>query len=205
MKRFFITGIDTGVGKTITSVAICASGIADYWKPVQAGNLENTDTDVIRKLTDKFGVVCHDEAFRLKMAASPHIAAKNENVSIRISKFKLPDTDNHIVIEGAGGLMVPLNDNEYMIDLISALNSEIILVINNYLGSINHSLLSLKIIENYNLKLKGLVFCGSTQLSSEEYIISHSPVKNIWRIPRGEVLDFSFINTVSKQFITLWD
>ncbi|MFH0867509.1 MAG: dethiobiotin synthase, partial [Bacteroidota bacterium] len=134
MKNYFVTGIGTDVGKTIVSAILCEALQADYWKPVQCGSLDHTDSDVVRNLLSNNKSNIHPEIYRLKTAASPYHAATLENVYIDPGKIILPKTNNDLIIEGAGGLMVPLNDNYLMIDLIKKLNAEVILVSQNYLG-----------------------------------------------------------------------
>src|ERR1700753_1865673 len=143
-KPLFVTGIGTGIGKTIVSVILVEKLQADYWKPVQSGDLQDTDSDKIRSLVSNDKTRIFPEAYRLTQPFSPHKSAAIDNVTIDPDAFVVPVTDNMLIIEGAGGLMVPLNNNFLMIDLIKKLNAEVILVSRNYLGSINHTLLSLE-------------------------------------------------------------
>src|SRR6476661_6487153 len=143
-KIIFVSGTGTGIGKTFVSAILAEALHADYWKPVQAGYATITDSDWVKNaLTNKKSVV-HPEAYKLKLAASPHIGAREENITISLQKIadKLPAGDNDLIIEGAGGLMVPLNDHEFVTDLIKLLNVPVVLVSRNTLGSINFSLLS---------------------------------------------------------------
>ena len=140
--QFFVTGIGTGIGKTLISAILAKALDADYWKPVQAGYENGTDSDwVMQKLTNS---KIHPEVYKLKLAASPHIAAREERIQISIEHIieKKPVENRNLIIEGPGGLMVPLNEHEFVIDLIKALGMRVILVSRNYLGSINHSLLT---------------------------------------------------------------
>jgi len=148
MKRYFVTGIGTEVGKTIASAIITQALKADYWKPVQAGELDNSDRMKAEALIDNDRSKFHTEAYRLNQPMSPHAAAERDGVEIDISSIKMPNTNNHLVIEGAGGLLVPLNKKDTILDLIEALNCEIILVSRHYLGSINHTLMSIEILLN---------------------------------------------------------
>lgn len=190
------------MGKTVTAACICASGQADYWKPVQAGGLDCTDTDELGKLVE--GIICHPESFRLTLPASPHKAAAHDGISLNVADFVAPKTEKHLVIEGAGGLLVPLNDRETMLDLAIHLDTEIILVIRNYLGSINHSLLTIETLWQRGVDMLGIVFCGHAEPSSEEYIIRYSGLKNIWKIPQAEEPTPLFINKNAQQFSKLW-
>ena len=151
MQPIFITGIGTGVGKTIVSAIVTEALQADYWKPVQAGFMEGTDKTVVRDLLSNHTSRVHEEVYKLKLAASPHIAAREENIEIDLEKIyrdysQLLISNDHVVIEGAGGIMVPLNEREFVIDLIKILDAKVILVSRNYLGSINHSLLTAEIL-----------------------------------------------------------
>jgi len=162
MRPIFITGIGTDVGKTIASVIIVHALYADYWKPVQAGLDEETDSDFVRKMLKGSQSVVHPEIYRLKLAASPHIAAAKETINIELDQIEsqLPSIDRFVVIEGAGGIMVPLNSNEFVIDLIAKLNAQVILVSRNYLGSINHSLLTAALCRQKKLDVLGWIFNG---------------------------------------------
>src|SRR5476649_1485023 len=143
-KPLFVTGIGTGIGKTIVSAILTEKLKADYWKPIQAGDLDNSDTLKVKSLITNTSSKIHPEAYRLTQACSPHKAAAIDGITIDQKNILLPVTDNKLIIEGAGGLMVPLNNNFLMIDLIQQLNAGVILVVKHYLGSINHTLLSLE-------------------------------------------------------------
>ena len=166
MKRFFVTGIGTDVGKTIASAILVEALRADYWKPIQAGNLSNTDTLKVRSLISNLISVIHPETYRFSKALSPHAAAQADKVKIKTEKIIVPKTTNILVIEGAGGLMVPLNDKSLVIDLIEKFKAEVILVSNNYLGSINHTLLSVEALKSRNIAIckSSLVFLKSKKL-----------------------------------------
>lgn len=169
IKGYFITGIGTGVGKTFVSALLCKANQWDYWKPIQCGSLENTDSDFVRSIADQSKI--HPEKYLLKEAASPHQAAHHENVSISIHDFKLPDSNVPILVEGAGGLMVPLNYNgETMLDLIKHFNLPVIVVVNFYLGSINHTLLSLNQMKSAGIPIYCIVYNGSINLESKMII-----------------------------------
>jgi dethiobiotin synthetase len=170
MRRIFITGIGTGVGKTIVSAIVAEALQADYWKPVQTGSIEGTDTEMVKKLISNGKTKIHTEAFCLKKPVSPHEAAAEEGISIAVKNIYPPITSNILVIEGAGGIMVPLNNKETMLDLIKVLNSEIILVVRNYLGSINHTLLSASALNNAGIKVAGIIYSGVSNPASENVI-----------------------------------
>jgi dethiobiotin synthetase len=160
MSAYFITGIGTDVGKTVISAIIAEALHADYWKPVQAGYAEGTDSEWVREMLTNTTSVVHQESYRLKLAASPHIAAYEEGIEISTDKIvdERPVTNKALIIEGPGGLMVPLNDNEFVIDLIKKLNATVIVVSRNYLGSINHSLLTARVLVQNNINVMGWIF-----------------------------------------------
>jgi len=194
MKPLFITGIGTDVGKTIISAIIVEKLQADYWKPVQAGDLDNSDTIKVRKLVNNPISVFHPEAYRLTQPFSPHKAAHLDGIEIDIDKIVLPQTNNQLIIEGAGGLMVPLNNKHLMIDLIERLSADVILVSRNYLGSINHTLLSISALNNRGIKIKALVFNGEADEYSETAIIDYLPgnavlihIANLSSINKNEI------------------
>ena len=177
-KPIFITGIGTGIGKTITSAVLVEKLQADYWKPIQSGDLGYSDTDKVRELVSNKKSVFHPEAYRLTQPFSPHKSAELERVRIELSKIIPPETENQLIIEGAGGLMVPLNDTDLMIDLIQMLEAEVVLVSQNYLGSINHTLMSAEILQLRGIKLKSIIFCGETDLSSQRIILKHLKIES---------------------------
>lgn len=162
MKRYFITGIGTDVGKTLIAAIIAEALEADYWKPVQAGYVNGTDSQWVKKMMTNEKSVIHNEIYKFKLAASPHIAAAEEGMEVSIDKIvdEIPSTANTLLIEGAGGLIVPLNKNDFVIDLIRSLDAPVIIVSKNYLGSINHSLLTAKILKQNSINVLGWIFNG---------------------------------------------
>lgn len=182
MKTIVVTGIGTGVGKTIISAILVEALQADYWKPIQAGDLENSDTNTVQKLVSSEKSVFHLEAFRLKNPMSPHAAAKLDQVEIKLNALSIPKTENTLIIELAGGLMVPLNSEELNIDLLKKWNAPVILVSKNYLGSINHSLLSLELLKNNHIPVLGIIFNGERNIPTEEFILQYSKAYRIGRI-----------------------
>lgn len=194
MKPLFITGIGTDVGKTIISAILVEKLQADYWKPVQSGDLENSDTMKVRSMVANTRSVFHPEAYRLTQPFSPHKSADLDNLEINIANIIAPHSKNRLIIEGAGGLLVPLNKKDYVIDLIQLFNAEVLLVSRNYLGSINHTLLSIELLKHRNIPIKGIIFNGEADKYSEEAILNHSDLTVIGRIPG--------IDQLSKQKIT---
>lgn len=188
-----IAGIHTGIGKTVCSAVICQARGFDYWKPVQAGDLENTDSMTVQNLVSNKNCKIHPERYRLKKPASPHYAAALENILIQRHDFIIPVTKNNLLIETAGGLMSPLAKDFLNIDLLERLNVPVILVSNNYLGSINHTLLSCEALKNRNISVLGLVFVGEQVASSEEFILEHTRLSKLFSIPQFQNLDSATI------------
>ena len=159
LMSFFVTGTDTDVGKTVASAWLMLHLGADYYKPVQAG-LETTDRQTVKDITalgdDRF----HPCQYELEQPLSPHESARRENITIDMGKFKLPQSDRPLVVEGAGGLMVPLNDEALVIDLIVQFDLPAILVVRSGLGTINHTLLSLEAMRKRNIKIAGIIMSG---------------------------------------------
>ncbi len=165
MKPIFITGTGTDVGKTLVAAIVTEALHADYWKPVQAGFSEGTDSLRIEQLITNNKTIIHPELYKLKMAASPHLAAEAENIKISIKDIArhLPNTKNKLIIEGAGGLMVPLNKKKFILHLIKSMKAKVIIVSKNELGSINHSLLTAAILKKEKIDVAGWIF-------NEEYL-----------------------------------
>ena len=199
MKTYFITGIGTEVGKTIASAIVTQALKADYWKPIQAGELNHSDRMKVEALIDNNRTKFHPEAFKLNQPISPHAAAKKDGVEIDISSFKTPHTNNHLVIEGAGGLLVPLNDKDTIMNLIESINCEVILVSRHYLGSINHTLMSIEAIQKRNIPIKGILFNGKENKDSESIITKMSGLNIIGRIDELVDLNKSVINSVAQN------
>ncbi|SDR10633.1 dethiobiotin synthetase [Chryseobacterium soldanellicola] len=197
--KLFITGIGTEVGKTVCSAILTKYFNADYWKPVQSGDLHFSDSMKIQNWVGE-NVVIHLETYRLQLAASPHQSAAEEGISITINDFQLPETQNNLIVEGAGGLMVPLNDTEFMIDLIEKLNIPAALVVRNYLGCINHSLLSILALNQRKINLKYLILNGNFPPDTEKIICKNiQPETEIIRIPNIENLTRENIENITEQ------
>jgi len=192
-----IAGIHTGIGKTICSAIICQSKGYDYWKPVQAGNLDDTDSIFIRKNTSN-NTKIHPETYRLKIAASPHYAAEKEGIEIKREDFILPKSSTKIVVETAGGLMSPFSLSFLNINLIEHLQLPVILVSNNYLGSINHTLLSMDALQERNIEIKGIVFSGEKNEASESFILEYTQVPLLFSIPLLAKVDKESIAVVAS-------
>ncbi|WP_395063337.1 dethiobiotin synthase [Flavobacterium sp.] len=197
--KLFITGIGTDVGKTITSAIITQALKADYWKPIQAGDLDNSDSHKIQRYIANDKTVIHENSYKLNTPASPHLAAKIDGITIDLKQIIEPKTENHLIIEGAGGLLVPLNDNDCIIDLIQK-DYKIILVSRHYLGSINHTLLSFEALKSRNLKVAGIIFSGDENQASEEIILNKTKAKFIGRIDNEPYFDQNVIQYYADLF-----
>jgi dethiobiotin synthetase len=186
--KIFVTGIGTDVGKTIASSILTESLKADYWKPIQAGLSDGkTDLETVKQLVLNSKTTFHESTYNLTSPLSPHWAAKIDGVEINVKKIKLPITNNHLVIEGAGGVFVPINEENVIADLIDE-NYTVILVSKNYLGSINHTLLSIFYLKSIGIKKLGVLFCGEENIESQRIIEKLGRVKIIGRINQIEVL-----------------
>lgn len=170
----FISGIGTGVGKTVCSAILSLHFGAEYWKPVQAGDLHQSDSLYIADWS-KDVVHIHPERYRLQKAASPHNAAAAEGLLIRLADFQLPQSNGKLLIEGAGGLWVPLSDDAFMIDLVQQFNCPVALVIRDYLGCINHTLLSIDTLKQRNIPLAYVVFNGAFDPDTFRVLNKHLP------------------------------
>lgn len=201
--NYFITGIGTNIGKTVVSAILTEALEADYWKPVQAGDLENSDTNKVKNLVNNKKSVFHKETYCLTQPMSPHAATKMDGIEINLNEIKLPTTNNKLIIEGAGGLMVPLNDNTLIIDLIEKIPAEVILVSQNYLGSINHTLLSIESLQARNINIKGIIFNGEENTNSEEFILSHTKVNCLGRIKHHAVINKEVVLSYKNHFQSL--
>ena len=196
---YFITGIGTEVGKTIVSAIVTEALEADYWKPIQAGDLENSDTHKVQRLISTKKSVFHQNAFALKTPMSPHAAAEIDGVKITSAKIKPPKTSNNLVIEGAGGLLVPINNKETIADLIKP-DYRVILVSRHYLGSINHTLLSLELLKSRGLNCFGIIFSGDENPSSEEIIKKMGGVPILGRIENEPYFDKNVVLEYAEIF-----
>lgn len=193
-----IAGIHTGIGKTVCSAVICQALGYDYWKPVQAGELNNSDSIFIDKNVTNPNTVIHQERYRLTIPASPHYAAAIDGVEIKAADFMLPQTDNDIVVETAGGIMSPLSNSFLNIDLMQQLQLPVIIVSNNYLGSINHTLLTVAAMQQRNIPVKGLVFSGSEFASTREFILQYTRLPLLFSIPAFEKITPEVIADFAK-------
>jgi dethiobiotin synthetase len=191
--KYIISGIGTDVGKTVASAIIAQAFEATYWKPVQAGDLDFSDSIKVDQWTDQ-KVTVLPERYRLNQPLSPHAAAAIDNVFIQSDDFEIPEVEGNLIIEGAGGLMVPVNSNGLLyIDLFQKWNLPVILISRHYLGSINHTLLSVEALKSRNIPVEGIVFNGEENMASESIILKMTGLKMIARIPIAYEVNSSFV------------
>jgi dethiobiotin synthetase len=197
-NTYFITGIGTEVGKTIISAVVTEALQADYFKPIQAGELGYSDTDKVKALISNSKSKFFNNAYALKTPMSPHAAAEIDEVTIDMKSISRPKTQNHLVIEGAGGLFVPLNDKDCIIDLIEK-TDKIILVSRHYLGSINHTLLSVEALKNRGFSNIGILFNGNEHLTTERIILEKTQLLCLGRIPEESQISKEIILKHEKR------
>lgn len=199
-KQIIVAGIGTEIGKTVASAVLVEALQADYWKPVQSGALTDSDTDTVRRLISNSVSRFHPEAYRLTQPLSPHAAAERDGVTIEPETITLPQTENALVVELAGGLMVPLNNNYLNIDLVQQLGLPVVLVSRNYLGSINHTLLSVEACRSRNIPLLGILFNGPTVTATETFLLNYTGLDCIGRIGQEDVVTKEVIAKYASAF-----
>lgn len=187
--KIFITGTGTDIGKTIVSSWICAHTGYDYFKPIQSGDLDNTDSDKVERLA---AVKVHKEIYRFSNPLSPHIASKLENISIDIQKIKLPKSNN-LIIEGAGGVLVPINQENYVIDIIKKFASPVIIVASTNLGTINHTLLTIEALRKRSIEILGVIMYGDENIENNLSIANYGKIEILGHLP--------IVDNLSKNFL----
>lgn len=197
--QLIVAGIGTEIGKTVTSAILVEALEADYWKPVQSGALEDSDTETVRRLISNTTTRFHPEAYRLTQPLSPHAAAEIDGVRIEMSRINVPDSDNTLIIELAGGLMVPLNDRDLTIDWVAQSGLPVVLVSRNYLGSINHTLLSVEACRNRKIPLLGLIINGPSVPATEQFILNYSGLQCLGRIGQETGITKEIVKTYANQ------
>ena len=197
--KLFITGIGTDVGKTVASAITVQALEADYWKPIQAGDLDHSDTDKVKALVSNKKSQFHPNAYALNTPASPHYAASLDGIVLDIKKIQEPITANHLVIEGAGGILVPLNDTDSIIDLIHK-DHKVVVVSRHYLGSINHTLLTFEALKNRNIAVAGIIFSGDENQATESIILKKTKVNCIGRIDNEPYFDQNVVQYYADLF-----
>lgn len=197
--KIFVTGIGTDVGKTIASSIVVEALEADYWKPVQAGDLDNSDSRKVQKLVSNGKSRFHENSYKLNTPASPHLAAELDGIVIDLKKIKEPKTDNHLVIEGAGGILVPLNEKDCIVDLVQK-EYKVIVVSRHYLGSINHTLLTIEALKSRKIEVSGIIFSGDENKATEEIILKKTNAKFIGRIDNEPYFDANVVSYYADKF-----
>jgi len=197
--KLFITGIGTDVGKTIAAAIVTEALNADYWKPIQAGDLEESDSHKIKKYLSNGTTVIHANSYAFKTPASPHLAAELDDIVVNLSDIKEPQTANHLVIEGAGGIYVPLNDNDTIANLIKP-DYKVIVVSRHYLGSINHTLLTVEALKHRGITIAGIIFNGDENAASESIILKKTGLAMIGRIENEPYFDQNVIADYADSF-----
>lgn len=197
--KLFITGIGTDVGKTIASAIVTQALEADYWKPIQAGDLDNSDSHKVKSKISNPKSQIFENSYKFNTPASPHFAAAIDGITIDLKQIKEPATTNHLVIEGAGGILVPLNNQDCIIDLIQK-DYKVLLVSRHYLGSINHTLLTFEALKNRNIPLAGIIFSGDENKASEEIILAKTKAKFIGRIEEEPYFNANVIQQYADDF-----
>lgn len=200
MKGIIVAGIGTEVGKTVVSAILTTSLQGEYWKPIQCGDEKDLDTAVMQELVDADRHPIHPSAYTLKAPLSPHHAARLENTSICLKNIVPPQTGRPLIIEGVGGIFVPLTAKILSFDLFKSWNMPWILVSKHYLGSINHTLLTLEALKRNNISISGIVFNGNPNHDSE------SAIQQFGQVPfLGRLLPESNINPQTIQrYAKLW-
>ncbi|HEU4791194.1 MAG TPA: dethiobiotin synthase [Flavobacterium sp.] len=197
--KLFITGISTDVGKTIASAIIVEALEADYWKPIQAGDVDHSDSHKVKSYISNKRTIIHPNSYLLNTPASPHLAAAIDGITIDLNKIEEPKTQNHLIVEGAGGVFVPLNDMDCVIDLIQP-DYKVIVVSRHYLGSINHTLLTIESLHNRKIAIGGIVFSGEENKATESIILNKTGIKCIGRIEQEPYFDQNVIKEYADLF-----
>ncbi|MEM8764502.1 MAG: dethiobiotin synthase [Bacteroidota bacterium] len=185
--NYFVTGISTEVGKTVVSAILTEALEADYWKPVQAGDLDDSDSHKIKRFISNAKTVIHPNTYALNTPMSPHAAAAIDCIHIDLKQIVRPNTNNHLIIEGAGGLLVPLNKEDTIMDLIQP-DDKVVVVSRHYLGSINHTLLTIEKLLEKDLMV-GIIFSGDEHPTTESIILKKTQVSFLGRINEEPVFD----------------
>lgn len=198
MTTYFITGIGTDVGKTVASAIITEALKTDYWKPIQAGDLDNCDTKKVKHLVSNTTTKFHDNSYALQTPMSPHAAADIDGITIDLKNIKKPNTKNNLVIEGAGGILVPINTKNTILDLIKP-HYKVIVISRHYLGSINHTLLTLNLLKEKGFDV-ALIFSGNEHKPSEDISIKMTNVNVIGRINEEPYFDKNVVLEYADKF-----
>lgn len=197
-KKIFVTGISTDVGKTLVSAVLTEALKADYWKPIQAGELDFSDADTVKTLISNCVSKFYPITYPLKTPMSPHAAADIDGVTVETRKILEPKTDNHLIIEGAGGILVPINHKETILDIIPS-DATVVVVSRHYLGSINHTLMTLELLKQKGFDI-ALVFSGNEHPTTESIIKKMSGIRVVGRINEEAIINKSVVKKYADLF-----
>lgn len=189
MSRFIVSGTDTGVGKTVVSAMLVAGLGATYWKPIQAGTDGGTDTTRVAEMTGVADNKILPEAYCLSLPASPHLSAETDGIAIDLEKLDVPDVTGPLIVEGAGGLMVPLTRATLQIEVFAGWDLPIIVCARTSLGTINHTLMSLAVLHDWELPIHGIIFVGDENKDSQKTIVEMGGVRALGRLPQLDVIN----------------
>ena len=199
MSGYFVTGTDTDVGKTVVCSWLMLALDGEYWKPVQAGLDGETDEAMVRRLTGLPNERFHDSVYRLKAALSPHEAARREGIAIDINRMTLPRHRRPLIVEGAGGLLVPLNGESFVADLIVKLGLPVILVARSQIGTINHTLLCLEALRARQIEIAGVVINGPANPANRDALANFGRVPIVAELPVFEPLDRASVAQAARR------
>lgn len=204
MTGYFVTGTDTNVGKTVLSALLVAALNAVYWKPVQTGTSEGSDREAVRRWSQAADERLPPERFRFTPPVSPHLAAREAGLQIKLSDFSFPDAPagHRWIVEGAGGVLVPINEREVMRDLIARIGFPAIVAARTSLGTINHTLLTLAALRDANLPICGVALIGEENVENRRAIEHYGNVRVVGRIPVLERIDrTALLDVYEKHFV----
>jgi len=202
-SRFFVTGTDTGVGKTVVSALLCAALDAYYWKPIQTGTREGTDSRTVARLAELPRAKILREAYKFAPPVSPHLAARKAGIRIELREIRTPEigVKENLVVEGAGGALVPINKTQLMTDMMKHLGLPVLLVARTTLGTINHTLLSLSALRSAHLTVRGVVLVGKPNADNRQAIEHYGQIGVVGTIPLLKTIDRrALLNAFDKNF-----
>jgi dethiobiotin synthetase len=202
-KRVFIAGIDTDVGKTVVSSIVTKAFNGIYFKPIQCGDLSNSDSMKVYNYLNKSCEII-PETYCFKDSLSPHKAALNEGIEIDIKKINLPNTKENLIIEGAGGVHTPLNNVDTYLDFVKAKELPVIVVVKHYLGALNHTLLTIESLKSRNIKILGFIFNGKVNKEYETYLCDKTKINNILSVDEHKEISTNVINLYAKKLLQNW-
>ena len=199
VKGYLVTGTDTGIGKTVVSAMLARALNAVYFKPVQAGLDEETDTETVRRLSGLPDAHFLPETYRLTTPASPHLSAAIDEIEIEVGKLLVPETTKPIIVEGAGGVMVPLTETTLCIDIFESWQLPAIVCARTSLGTINHTLMTINALRQWHVTVHGVVFIGDEHKENQTIIPRLGNVTNLGRLPHLDPLNADTLANAFEQ------